>query len=58
LKSQLFVSLASVDGDALLVTKGSHWDYGREWRMIGPLNHDRTLFRIPCTPQQVSVPTV
>jgi hypothetical protein len=32
------LSLATVDGDALLVTKGSQWSYEREWRMLVPLN--------------------
>jgi hypothetical protein len=32
------LSLVSVDGDALLVTKGSQWAYEREWRMLVPLN--------------------
>jgi len=31
------VSLATIDGDALLVTKGTKWSYEREWRMIIPL---------------------
>jgi len=30
-------SLANVDGDALLVTKGTKWSYEREWRMLVPL---------------------
>jgi len=32
------VSLATVDGDALLVTKGAQWSYEREWRMLVALN--------------------
>ena len=32
------LSLATVDGDALLVTKASQWAYEREWRMLVPLN--------------------
>lgn len=31
------VSLATVDGDALLITKGTRWSYEREWRMLVPL---------------------
>jgi hypothetical protein len=31
------VSMATLDGDALLVTKGTKWAYEREWRMIVPL---------------------
>jgi hypothetical protein len=31
------VSLATIDGDALLVTKGTKWSYEREWRMLAPL---------------------
>jgi hypothetical protein len=31
------VSMASLDGDALLVTKGTKWAYEREWRMLVPL---------------------
>jgi hypothetical protein len=31
------VSIASLDGDALLVTKGTQWAYEREWRMLLPL---------------------
>lgn len=31
------VSMASLDGDALLVTKGKKWAYEREWRMLIPL---------------------
>lgn len=30
-------SLADIDGDALLVTKGTKWSYEREWRMLVPL---------------------
>jgi hypothetical protein len=30
-------SLANIDGDALLVTKGTKWSYEREWRMLVPL---------------------
>jgi|SRR5215213_2583841 len=30
-------SLATIDGDALLVTKGTKWSYEREWRMLVPL---------------------
>jgi hypothetical protein len=30
-------SLASIDGDALLATKGAKWSYEREWRMLVPL---------------------
>jgi hypothetical protein len=30
-------SLATIDGDALLVTKGTKWSYEREWRMLIPL---------------------
>lgn len=30
-------SLASLDGDALLVTKGTKWSYEKEWRMLVPL---------------------
>jgi len=32
------VSLATIDGDALLVTKGTEWSYEREWRMLVPLS--------------------
>jgi hypothetical protein len=32
------LSLATMDGDALLVTKGSQWAYEREWRMLVPLS--------------------
>ena len=32
------VSLANIDGDALLITKGTNWSYEREWRMLVPLN--------------------
>lgn len=38
--------LANVDGDALLVTKGSQWSYEREWRMLVPLKdatHSKTI---------------
>lgn len=31
------VSMATLDGDALLVTKGTQWAYEREWRMLVPL---------------------
>lgn len=31
------VSLATVEGDALVVTKGTKWSYEREWRMLVPL---------------------
>lgn len=31
------ISLATIDGDALLVTKGTKWSYEREWRMLVPL---------------------
>jgi hypothetical protein len=31
------VSLATIDGDALLITKGTKWSYEREWRMLVPL---------------------
>jgi hypothetical protein len=31
------VSMATLDGDALLVTKGTKWVYEREWRMLVPL---------------------
>lgn len=31
------VSLATIDGDALLITKGRKWSYEREWRMLVPL---------------------
>ena len=31
------ISIAKLDGDALLVTKGANWAYEREWRMIVPL---------------------
>jgi hypothetical protein len=31
------VSLANIDGDALLITKGTKWSYEREWRMLVPL---------------------
>lgn len=31
------VSLATIDGDALLVMKGTKWSYEREWRMLVPL---------------------
>ena len=30
-------SMASLDGDALLVSKGTKWAYEREWRMLVPL---------------------
>ncbi len=30
-------SLVTIDGDALLVTKGTKWSYEREWRMLVPL---------------------
>ena len=30
-------SMATLDGDALLVTKGTRWAYEREWRMLVPL---------------------
>lgn len=30
-------SLAAIDGDAVLVTKGTTWSYEREWRMLVPL---------------------
>lgn len=30
-------SLSSIDGDALLVTKGTQWEYEQEWRMLVPL---------------------
>jgi hypothetical protein len=32
------VSLATIDGDALLITKGTQWSYEKEWRMLVPLN--------------------
>ena len=31
------VSMATIDGDALLITKGTRWSYEREWRMLVPL---------------------
>ena len=31
------LSLATIDGDALLVTEGTKWSYEREWRMLVPL---------------------
>jgi Protein of unknown function (DUF2971) len=31
------VSLANIEGDALLITKGKRWSYEREWRMLVPL---------------------
>jgi len=31
------ISLTTIDGDALLVTKGTKWSYEREWRMLVPL---------------------
>lgn len=31
------VSLATIDGDALLITKGTRWSCEREWRMLVPL---------------------
>jgi hypothetical protein len=31
------VSLATIDGDALLITKGTKWSYEKEWRMLVPL---------------------
>jgi len=31
------VSLATIDGDAFLITKGTQWSYEREWRMLVPL---------------------
>lgn len=31
------VSLANIDGDSLLITKGTRWSYEREWRMLVPL---------------------
>lgn len=31
------VSLANIDGDALLITKGTRWSYESEWRMLVPL---------------------
>jgi Protein of unknown function (DUF2971) len=31
------VSLATIDGDALLITKGAKWSYEKEWRMLVPL---------------------
>jgi hypothetical protein len=31
------VSLATIDGDALLITKGTEWSYEKEWRMLVPL---------------------
>jgi hypothetical protein len=31
------LSMASLDGDMLLVTKGTKWTYEKEWRMIVPL---------------------
>lgn len=33
------VSLADIDADAVLVTKGTQWSYEREWRMLVPLKH-------------------
>jgi len=32
------VSLATIDGDALLITKGTSWSYEKEWRMLVPLS--------------------
>jgi hypothetical protein len=29
--------MATLDGDALLVTKGTRWAYEREWRMLVPV---------------------
>lgn len=31
-------SMVTLDGDAMLVTKGTKWSYEREWRMLVPLN--------------------
>lgn len=31
------LSLGTIDGDALLVTKGTKWSYEKEWRMLVPL---------------------
>jgi|SRR6266850_1779360 len=31
------LSMASLDGDVLLVTKGTKWTYEKEWRMLLPL---------------------
>lgn len=35
------LSLSTISGEALLVTKGTHWAYEREWRMVVPLQ-DKT----------------
>jgi hypothetical protein len=40
------VSLAHIDGDALLITKGTQWSYEREWRMLVPLNDATRLVPI------------
>ncbi|MET0625648.1 MAG: DUF2971 domain-containing protein [Pyrinomonadaceae bacterium] len=40
------VSLATIDGDALLVTKGIKWSYEREWRMLAPLRDGTRSLKI------------
>ena len=39
-------SLADIDGDALLVTKGTQWSYEREWRMLVPLSDATRTFTV------------
>lgn len=39
------VSLATIDGDALLVTKGTKWSYEKEWRMLVPLRDARRCLK-------------
>jgi hypothetical protein len=39
-------SLAALDGDALLVTKGTKWAYEREWRMLVPLRDAKRSLKI------------
>jgi len=40
------VSLATIDGDVLLITKGTKWSYEREWRMLVPLKDSTRSLRI------------
>jgi hypothetical protein len=40
------LSLATIHGEALLVTKGTQWDYEREWRMLVPLQDNSRLLTI------------
>lgn len=41
------VSLSTIDGDALLITKRAQWSYEREWRMLAPLRHATRSIVVP-----------